>query len=122
MLSQDQMTILIAALAFAVTLGPLTARSTIKREPLYGGFPAHLFNFLGSMGFVALLPSVLAGLLIGAGLAGLPVAIVLLLSSLLFFMIAAIFELPARKRLKLDAPQQDDEPTWTEANARQSGL
>ena len=118
-LSQNQMTILLVGLVFGALFGPLTARSSNRREPIYGGLPAHFFHILAAIALVAPLPSILTGLVLGEGLLGLPIAISLLLSGFVFLLIFAAFENPARIKHK---PEESDEPGWTAEDAMKSGL
>lgn len=112
---------LIVAGTVAFTAGPLTARSTERREKIYGGTPARILNLIACMMFVAILPTVLTGLIVGHGVGIVPVGFGILGVSLLATVGFAIIEKPARDRL---APQNQRSAlsTWTEEDARKSGL
>jgi hypothetical protein len=120
LMTTNQIIILAISLIFALILGPLTARSSARREPIYGGLPAHIFHVLGSMAFVALVPTVLTGIILGEGLAALPYAVALLVTSLLSVFIFAIIEKPARQRNMPKAVETD--VAWTAEDAARSGL
>jgi hypothetical protein len=86
-------------LGFALVLGALTARSSARREKIYGGTVAHIFHYVGAAGAVGVLPTVLASLILGLGLLrailmGLSFMAVGLIALVLF----ALVEHPARPR------------------------
>lgn len=118
-LTEAQTTMLIVGLAFAAVLGPLTARSSNRREKIYGGIGSQVFNLLACMTFVSILPTVITGLLVGQGILGvIPVALSLALLSYGWLVLFALFEKPARTQ----ALANKQEKGWTEADARTSGL
>jgi hypothetical protein len=86
-------------LGFALVLGALTARSSARRSKIYGGTLAHVFHYIGAVGAVGVLPTVLASLILGQGflravVMGLSFMAVGLISLVLF----ALIEHPARPK------------------------
>jgi len=78
---------------FGLIFGPLTARSSHRQQAITGGPVAQFFHLLASMTFVAILPGVLVSVLLGGGLRmGLPLGIVLFISSFLLLLVYAAFE------------------------------
>lgn len=111
------LTILIV-LAVMVFLSIPTARSSIRRDPIYGGTGAQIFHFLGVAVYLGVIPSALFGsILVGPLKLGIPLAIGLLAVSFILLCIYAIFERPARAALK---PVEDR--GWTAEDALKSGL
>ena len=106
---------LLIGLGFALVLGYFVARSSARREKIYGGQAAHALNYIASAGVAGTLPVVLASLILrgGFGLA-FPLAVSFMVVSLISLVIFAIIELPARSK----ATGQG----WTEQDARTSGL
>jgi hypothetical protein len=116
---------LIFGVASALIFGPLTARSTERRDKIYGGDVARALNLLACMVFVSIPLTVLSGLVVsiitrqhapilqvGFGLLGVAFLLILAWSAV---------EMPARERI---APklQRSALNTWTEEDARKSGL
>lgn len=109
---------LLVGLVFGLIVGPLTARSSIRREKIYGGTPAKLLHLLASGMYVATPPTILTGVIVGVGLKTLfPLALLLIFGSLGILIIFAIFEKQARP-----APDAKSERGWTAEDARTSGL
>ncbi|KAB2857689.1 MAG: hypothetical protein F9K46_12650 [Anaerolineae bacterium] len=109
---------LLVGLVFGLIVGPLTARSSVRREKIYGGTPAKLLHLLASGMYVATPPTVLTGVVVGVGLKTLfPLALLLIFGSLGVLLIFATFETRARPiaNAKLDHG-------WTAEDARKSGL
>ncbi|MBZ0317633.1 MAG: hypothetical protein K8L91_14525 [Anaerolineae bacterium] len=109
---------LLVGLVFGLIVGPLTARSSIRREKIYGGTPSKSLHLLASGMYVATPPTILTGVIVGVGLKTLfPLALALIFGSLGVLMIFAIFEKQARpvRDTKLDRG-------WTAEDARTSGL
>lgn len=115
---------LIFGIASAVIFGPRTARSTERREKGYGGSVARLLNLLACMVFVSIPLTVLSGLVtsiitqqhapilqIGFGLLGI---------SFLLILAWSMVEMPTRANAPV--PQRTALNTWTEEDARKSGL
>lgn len=123
--------VLIALLALVAWLGWGVHRRSTKQQPIYGGAPAALFNFLSGLCFAAVLPAVCASVLVlhpemlqVAGITLSPIIVILVglaLLSLLFSLLFALFE-----RRPLERAQQNtalrDAQGWTEQDAKSSGL
>ena len=85
--------VLLIAGVFALVFGPLTARSSHRAQPVQGGPAAHLFHLIGTMAFVAALPSVLATIILGGGFVlAVAVAAALIVVSLLALLVFAMLE------------------------------
>jgi hypothetical protein len=85
--------VLLIATVFGLVFGPLTARSSHRAQPVQGGLAAHLFHLIGTMAFVAALPSVLATLILGGGFVmAVAVAAALIALSLLALLVFAVLE------------------------------
>ena len=107
------------SLVFGIVVGALTARSSHRREPIYGGVPAHVFHVAGAIAYAAVLPAVLSTLILGGGFrTAATLALTLVTTSLLTLMLFAVVERPVRNQ-RLN---QRDESGWTEEDARTSGL
>ena len=112
----------IVCIIFAVIFGPLTARSSLRREPVHGGLLPVLFNLLGASALVAVLPGVITALVLGGGFRlAFPLALACVAISLGALMIFAALEYPARSRFEAEQ-QRKTEQGWTEEDARRSGL
>ena len=104
---------------FAAVLGPLLSRSSVRREPIYGGLVAQVLHFVGVTAMAAVVPAIIAALVFGGGFRlAFPFALILMLTSLFFMVLFAIIERPA---LQTHESAQEDRG-WTEADARSSGL
>lgn len=109
---------LLVALTFGLIVGPLTARSSMRREKVYGGTPAKALHLLASGMYVAAPPTILTGAFAGVGFKTLlPLALAMIFGSLGVLIIFATFEKEARPATvtKLDRG-------WTAEDARKSGL
>jgi nitrate/nitrite transporter NarK len=89
-------------IGFALVFGALTARSSARREKIYGGTLAHVFHYIGAAGAVGVFPTVLAGLILKLGfgrsvVTGFSFVIVSLVALFLF----ALVEYPARQQRNL---------------------
>jgi FtsH-binding integral membrane protein len=85
--------VLLVCAAFAVIFGPLTARSSHRKNPVQGGILAHAFHLIGSMAFVSTLPGVITALILGGGIRlAFPLALGLTALSLSSLMVYALFE------------------------------
>lgn len=104
--------------AAGLILGSLTARSSHRRDPVIGGLPAQVFHWLSAVAFVAILPSVLTGLILGVIHFAIPIAIGMLFASMAAAGLYAVFELPARKA----RPVMVEDRGWTAEDALKSGL
>ena len=108
---------LVIIVVFAVVSAVPVSKASQKRDKIHGGTPAKLFHFLGVLSYLVVLPSALVGsVLLGAWEFGIPAAVSALLIGIVFLLLYAVFELPARNKL----PKEDR--GWTEQDARTSGL
>ncbi|MDX1993415.1 MAG: hypothetical protein SF029_13580 [bacterium] len=106
------------SLVFAVIFGPLLARSSARRDRIYGGTLSHLFHIISAGGMVGALPGVIAGVILGVPfLTTVAVAFGCLGISLLASLLFAIVEKPS-----LPAPVVTEDRGWTAQDARTSGL
>ena len=109
---------LLVALAFGLIVGPLTARSSIRREKIDGGTPAKALHLLASGRYVAAPPTILTGAFAGVGYKTLlSLALSMIFGSLGVLIIFAIFERKARP-----AADVKSDRGWTAEDARKSGL
>jgi peptidoglycan/LPS O-acetylase OafA/YrhL len=107
------------SLVFGIVVGALTARSSYRREPIYGGVLAHVLHIAGAIAYAAVLPAVLSALILGGGFrTAAPLALALVATSLLALTLFAVVERPVRNQ-RLN---ERDESGWTEEDARTSGL
>jgi len=87
-------TLIVAGLA-AIILGPMTARSSLRRQPIHGGLPALVLHLLGTAAFVTVIPGVLTALIVGGGFGlAFPFGVAMLLLSLLLFFLFGLLEAP----------------------------
>ncbi len=104
---------------FAVIVGHFAARSSLRREPIYGGAMAKLFHLIGTSAMMGVIPGVITALILGGGFrVAFPVAAFFLATSFLLLLIFAFFERPARATHLAQAQSQG----WTAEDARSSGL
>jgi uncharacterized membrane protein (DUF485 family) len=119
-MAKEQIALLVG-LAFAVVFGFLTARSSNKREKIYGGLLAQVFHYIGAGSFVAVLPVVLTSLIVGGGFKlAFPMGVGFLVTSLVALVVFAIFERPALEAAKRKIKTEDR--GWTKEDAISSGL
>jgi hypothetical protein len=112
------LTAILIGLACGLVLGVFTARSSARRDRVYGGVLAQVFHYLGAASFVSALPGVLAAVFLGQGvLRAAAVGFGFMLLSLALLLVYALFERGARARLPA-APAE----SWTADKARTSGL
>ncbi|MBZ0302898.1 MAG: hypothetical protein K8J31_24345 [Anaerolineae bacterium] len=106
---------LIIGLGFGLVLGYFVARSSARREKIYGGQVAQIFHYIGAAAVTGVLPVVIASLVLrgGFGLA-FPLAVSFMVSGFLALILFAIVEQPARSQVETRG--------WTEQDARTSGL
>ncbi len=110
---------LLVALVFAAMTGPWVARSSSRRQPVYGGVIAQIFHSMGAGAFAAAVPGVIAALIQGGGFGtALPVIFTCLGVSLLALLCFAVIERPARAAQGI----QPEDHGWTAEDARTSGL
>lgn len=104
---------------FAVLLGPPTARSSARREPIYGGLPSQIFNLAASVNMLAVVPGVLGSIVFGAGpITGIAFGVtfmILAFASLLAFSLV-------ERGPRFSALRQIKDLEYTKEDARQSGL
>jgi hypothetical protein len=106
---------LLIGLGCGLVLGYFTARSSAKREKIYGGQAALIFHYIGAAAVTGVLPLVLASLIVGGGFGtAFPLAVSFMLTGFLSLVIFAIVEQPARASHVSQG--------WTEQDARTSGM
>jgi hypothetical protein len=108
----------LAGIVFGLILGIFTARSSAKRDPIYGGIGSKALHYLMASAITAM-PATILALALQAGLVfailvAVGFAIFLQLMSLVFGAV----ENPARRV----ALQAQTDRGWTEEDARASGL
>jgi hypothetical protein len=104
---------------FAAIFGPLTARSSMRRAPIYGGVLAKAFHLLGASAIIGVVPGVITALILGGGFGvAFPVALLFLAIGFGTLLLFAIFERPARTLHLV----QEQSRGWTAEDARTSGL
>jgi len=109
---------IIFSLMFGLILGPLAARSSQRRQPIYGGMVAQLLHGLGAVLMIAVIPMVLANLIVGNGfLSSVVLGFGTLGTGFLVLVIFAAVEKPA-----LDAQSTVQDHGWTKEDAHTSGL
>lgn len=115
---------LVVGVASALIFGLRTAQSVERREKAYGGSAAQLLNLIACMAFVSLPLTILSGLVAQIVLQQhaplLPVALSLLAVTFTALLLWAAIEMPARA--KAPVPTRTALNTWTEEDARKSGL
>lgn len=115
---------LVAGLSAFLLIGPRLARSTEKRETLYGGAASLWLNRLACMTFVSLPITVLTGLISGIVTQQhgplLQVALALLATTFILLIVWAAIEMPAQA--KAPKVQRTALNSWTQEDARSSGL
>jgi purine-cytosine permease-like protein len=108
---------LVFAVGFALIVGYFTARSSSRREKIYGGAPAYFFHYLGAAAFTGLLPGVLGSIVLGVGRELVaPIALGFLAITFAALVLFAVIEQPARANAK------HEDRGWTAEDARKSGL
>ena len=118
-MDEKQVTTILIGLGIALVLGLLTARSSNRREPVYGGPLAHLLHYLGAGLFVAILPTVLTSAFIMRTGEMIPLLVLGFFgAAYVALLLHAIIERPALLR----ARAQVEDHGWTEEDARNSGL
>jgi|GEM_PF-1572126 len=82
-MNRDLLEILAVSVVFGVIFGPLIARSSSRREKVYGGTLAQVFHMIGAGAMAGLLPGIFTSLIVGGGFReAFPVALGLLATSL----------------------------------------
>lgn len=106
---------LLIGLGFGLVLGGFTARSSARREKIYGGRAALAFHYIGASAVTGVLPVVIASLILGGGFGtAFPLALSFMLTGFLALVIFAVIEQPARSSHLAKG--------WTEQDARTSGM
>ena len=122
---------LVALIALALYLGWRVNRHSMQREPVYGGRPAVLFNFLSAAFFAAIFPTVCMSVLVLhpdmveiAGIIVNPIiliAVIFALLSLVSALLFAIVESAPLERAQKEQAKRESQG-WTEQDAKTSGL
>lgn len=108
---------LLVGLGCAAALGYFTARSSARREKIYGGQAALIFHYIGAAAVTGVLPVVLASLILGGGFGtAFPLAVSFMITGFVALVIFAVIEQPARSK------HVQTSRGWTEHDARTSGL
>lgn len=115
---------LLAGAVVGLIAGPLTARSTERRDKTYGGDVARILNLLACIVFVAILPTVLTGVIVGLITKNhapvLQIGFGMLGIAFLLTLAFSVFEMPARAKVPIASRTALN--TWTAEDARNSGL
>ena len=122
---------LIVLILLVLGLGYVVNQHSLKREPVYGGTPAIVFNFLSGLFFVAILPTVCMSVLVlhpahvnVAGIIFNPVLLAVIVFAVLSLLSAVLFAVvekaPLEKALAEQASREAE--GWTEEDAKTSGL
>lgn len=108
--------LLIVALAALMSVPAF--RGSLRRDPVRGGVLAQIFHLLGVLAYCSVLPTALVGsILLGPFRFGIPMALSILMVSLVMLFLYGVFERPARARM---VPVEDH--GWTAEDALKSGL
>jgi len=106
---------LLIGLGCGLVLGYFTARSSAKREKIYGGQAALIFHYIGAAAVTGVLPVVLSSLILGGGFStAFPLGVGFMVTGFLALVIFAVIEQPARSEHLAKG--------WTEQDARTSGM
>lgn len=112
-------------------LGYVVNQHSLKREPVYGGTPSIVFNFLTGLFFVAIMPTVCMSVLVihpsmvnVLGITFHPIVLTVIIFGLLSLCSAILFAIvektPLEKALAEKAKHKAE--GWTEEDAKTSGL
>ncbi len=87
------MTSLLIGIVGGLILGVFTTRESLRRQPVRGGWPAHLLHYLGASSITGALPAGLASLFGGLGI-GLTVILTVgfMVAGLIALMLCSILE------------------------------
>lgn len=122
---------LAALIALALYLGWRVNRHSIQREPVYGGWPAILFNFLSAAFFAAIFPTVCMSVLVLhpdmveiAGIIFNPIILIVVIFAILSLVSALLFAIVERAPLEQAQKEKAKREGrgWTEQDAKTSGL
>lgn len=109
--------VIVVSLVLGIALCLPTARRSVKKDKIYGGFLAELFHYIGVATYLCVLPAALLGtFLVGPLKFGIPLALTFLGISLIALLLYALVEHPARANIVIE------DRGWTEQDARSSGL
>jgi hypothetical protein len=108
------------ALLVGLILGSIFAvyvsRRSSRDEKIYGGALAHIFHYLGALGFCMTLPTVITNVILHGGfLQAILLGFGLVIAAFIALLVFAVVENPAR-------PAVLEEEVWTEEKARSSGM
>ncbi|MFZ4812895.1 MAG: hypothetical protein ACOYL5_00060 [Phototrophicaceae bacterium] len=110
--------ILLAGVVFGLGVGLFTARTSARRDPIYGGAVARFFHYLAASVMTALPLTVIASAAVGGFLRALTVGLGFFVTLWGCALIFAWLERPAREV----ALARKVDLGWTEQDARTSGL
>lgn len=114
--------IVLGVMIVAIVLAaPRVLKEASERDPIYGGSLPTLFNLIGTIAFVGIIPGILTALLLGVVHSLVPVILTLLATCFVCMILYAITELPAHRQHQATA-KPEDEDLWTAEKARTSGL
>jgi hypothetical protein len=105
----------------AVLAAPRVLKEANEREPIYGGTLPTLFNLIGTVAFVGIIPGILTALILGIVHSVVPVVLTLLATCLVSMLLYTLTELPAYRQHLATIKTGEDE-LWTAEKARTSGL
>lgn len=112
-------------------LGYLVNQHSLKREPVHGGTPSIIFNFLTGLFFVAIMPTVCMSVLVihpglvdVAGITFNPVLLMVIVFALLSIFSSILFAIVEKAPLEqaLAEKAKREAEGWTEEDAKTSGL
>ncbi len=109
-------------IVFALIFGPLTARSSMRRDKIHGGTMAQIFHGLACVVMMMVLPLILGSIFIGHN-AGYGIVVGLGLIAIcggLLVVFATFENAPREAYLKTLKPKEDT--GWTAEDALKSGL
>lgn len=122
---------LIVLIVLVLGLAYVVHQHSLKREPIYGGTPSKLFNFLTGLFFVAILPTVCMSILVihpgmvnVAGITWNPVVFIVIVLAVLSLLSSVFFAVIEKAPLEeaLAEKAKHDAEGWTEQDAKTSGL
>jgi len=121
----------IVLVVLVLGLGYLVNQHSLKREPVYGGTPSIIFNFLTGLFFVAIMPTVCMSVLVihpglvdVAGITFNPVLLMVIVFALLSIFSSILFAIVEKAPLEqaLAEKAKREAEGWTEEDAKTSGL
>jgi len=122
---------IIVLVVLVLGLGYIVNQHSLKREPVYGGTPSIIFNFLTGLFFVAIMPTVCMSVIVihpdmvnVAGITFHPIVLTVIIFGLLSLFSSILFAIvektPLEQALAEKAKRQAE--GWTEEDAKTSGL